>query len=275
VISLLFQKMAGQGRYIPSSGRFFPFLMILGTSLLCLGFSSGCSCEKKDSSPPPTTASKPAEKTPAKKEAPALFHAPVKVVNREGDPLPGIVPIATRSANAFDSPLAEGRPTGPDGLSGIRLSLTEKIAIRAWDPSLFFFPNNFYDVLPGSGNPQKPLVITMVEAAAVEAELILPDGRPAAHENTGLMMFHPVHGPWWPADGESNEKGEVIFRKVPPGSFILRLKVASGPTLETGEQFIAPGEHTHLGRLQLMPEQKPVSAPDTSPADPEDNTTAS
>lgn len=253
------------------SKRLFPLLATLLTGLLVLGLSGGCSCDKKETGlqeqtapGTPTTQAKPPAKAPAKKEETALFHAPVKVVNREGMPLPGIHPIATRSANAFDMPLAEGSPTGADGLSSIRLALTDQIAIRAWDPTLFFFPNNFYDVLPGSGNPQQPLVVTMVEAAAVEAELILPNGRPAANENAGLMMFHPVHGPWWPADGESNEKGEVVFRNVPPGSFILRVKVASGPTLETGEQFIAPGEQTHLGRLHLRPAQKPSAEADPS-----------
>jgi hypothetical protein len=236
------------------------------TGVLLLLLSGGCSCQKKEApaegkaDAPVARPTTPKEKTePEHKASDALFYAPVKVVDRHGTSLSGILPIATRSANAFDNPLAEGQPTGSDGLSSIRLTLTEKIAIRAWDPNLFFFPNNFYDVLPGSGSPATPLVVTMVEAAEVEAVLILPNGRPAANENTGLMMFHPVHGPWWPAESETNAQGEVVFRRMPPGSFTLLLKVASGPTLETGEQFIAPGESTHLGVLYLKQAPKPVT----------------
>ncbi|HNZ47705.1 MAG TPA: hypothetical protein PLY90_01300 [Candidatus Hydrogenedentes bacterium] len=244
-----FQTDTRHKRHFHRAGTLLLFIGLAG--LLFVGMFSGCSCREKEDPPRTPPAAPPQES----KETDLVFYAPVKTVDRAGNPLRGMLPIATRSPNAFDKPLAQGKPTDADGLSSIRFALTEKIALRAWDPQLFFFPNNFFDVLPGSGNAKDPLVVVMVEAGTLEAVLILPDGTPAAGENVGLMMFHPVHGPWWPAEAESNEKGEVVFPNLPPGSFILRLKVESGATLETPEQYIAPGENTHMGVLYLKAPQ--------------------
>lgn len=209
----------------------------------------GCSCQEKKSSQQPVSPRSSFRPPP---DSVNSFYAPIKTLSLDGNPIPGIIPIVTLSPNAFDKPIAEGLPTDTEGRSSIRFDLKEKVALRAWDKSLKYFPNNFYDILPGSGISKEELVITMVESSTMEAVLMLPTGLPAINENVGIMMFHPVHGPWWPAEADTNDKGEVVFNNIPPGSYVLRLKIGSGSALETPETFIKPGDTTHLGILYLQ-----------------------
>lgn len=183
---------------------------------------------------------------------PATVTASMRVVNLANEPLPGMLPIATLQPNAFDEPIATGTPTNIRGESRIHFPADRKVALRAWDPDLRFFPNNFFEVLPHTGTVTDTLLVSMVEAARIEATLFLPDGRPAINENAGLMLFHSVHGPWWPAEADAGEQGEIVFPRIPPGQFVLRLKVASGPSIEIPETYIAPGETTHLGLVYLQ-----------------------
>ena len=177
--------------------------------------------------------------------------ATMRVVTLSGDPLAGMIPIATLQPNAFDKPIATGNPTDALGKSSIRFPIDQKIALRAWDPNLLYFPNNFYDVLPQSGVIKETLVVSMVKSASIEAIIIGPDGEPVQNENAGIMLFHPVHGPWWPAEANTDEKGAVSFYQVPPGSYVIRIKVASGPMIELPETYIAPGDSTLLGAVHL------------------------
>lgn len=225
---------------------------------LCIVACTACSCRDREQSSPappksiPVEAPQTAPPTEAVPEDSGFLTAKMRVVSLSGTPLQGMAPVATLQPNAFDKPIATGALTDANGMGEIRFPSTQKVALRAWDPQLRFFPNNFLDVLPSNGVINETLEITMVQAGILFAVLKLPDGQPAAGENAGLMMFHPVYGPWWPAESNTNAQGEVVFESVPPGKFVLRLKIASGPSIEVGETYIAPGEPTSLGTILLQ-----------------------
>lgn len=226
---------------------------IAGAGITCIAFlllGAGCSCREVSQAP----VSEPTAEQPSVAPMPSVPEvlARMKVVSLSGQPLSGMMPIATLQPNAFDEPIAVGPLTDLNGESRLRFPDNQKVALRAWDPELRFFPNNFYDALPNTGSVTDTLVITMVESAHLEAVLITPQGRHVEHENAGIMLFHPIHGPWWPAEAEVGEKGAVTFRNIPPGKFVMRLKVTSGPTVELPETYIAPGEITHLGMVYLQ-----------------------
>jgi hypothetical protein len=236
----------------------------------CLLAFSGCDCRKEapvapTPVPAPTKAPVPPQEEappPVSADAPPVADAPVaesgfltapmRVLTLGGTPLKGMAPIATYNPNAFDTPIATGSLTDADGLSSIRFPASEKVALRAWDPDLRYFPNNFLEVLPNSGTIQETLEIRMVQAGILFAALILPNHQPVSGEEVGLMLIHPVYGPWWPAESVTNDRGEVVFDRIPPGKFLLRLKVSSGPSVEVGETYIAPAEPTALGQIQLQ-----------------------
>ena len=216
----------------------------------------GCNCQKESPSeqagataPPAITTRGEGERESANAQT---MTARMRVVNLQGQPLPGMVPIATLQPNAFDQPIATGVLTSAAGESHIRFTTDQKVALRAWDPELRYFPNNFYEIMPNTGEISETLLISMVKSASLEAVLFLPDGRPAMNENVGLMLFHAAHGPWWPAEADADEKGAITFSQVPPGQYVLRVKVASGAAVEIPETYIAPGQSTHLGLLYLQ-----------------------
>ncbi len=231
-------------------------LLLAVLTMATAGFVWGCTCRTEDAPPAPPAASTapetPAGAAPAPEAVDAWAEAKMRVVGLDGQPLSGMIPIATLQPNAFDEPLAKGPATGPDGESSIRIPADQKLALRAWDPELRYFPNNYYEVLPNAGVLQETLVVSMVAAARIDAVLVMPDGRPARQENAGLMLFHSVHGPWWPAQADANEMGEVRFAPVPPGKYVMRIKVASGPMLELPETFVAPDGDLHLGMVYLQ-----------------------
>jgi len=226
-----------------------------------LALVTACSCREKETaqtssrqalpraSAPPSPS--PAPATAENAEGEAFLTARIRAVSLSGKPVAGMIPIATLEANAFDKPIATGMPTGADGMGVLRFPSSKKVALRAWDPELRFFPNNFLEVLPNSGVINEVLEVTMVQSGILFAKLLLPDGLPARNENAGIMLLHPVHGPWWPAESNTSDAGEVVFESVPPGKFVLRLKVASGPSIEVAETYIAPGEPTSLGTITL------------------------
>ena len=226
---------------------FFSLFLFTLAGILCVS----CTCRQD------TEKSKPEEtvqKTPRKEtvQNPQLIKASVRVETLSGAPLSGMRPIVTLQPNAFDKPIATGAPTDDSGLSSIRFPVNEKVALRAWDENLLYFPNNFYDVLPGSGAIKETLVIKMVKSASLDATLIGSDGAPLKNDTVGIMLYHPVHGPWWPAEANSDDNGTVTFYKIPPGSYVIRLKVASGPKIELPETYIAPDDLTSLGAIQLQ-----------------------
>lgn len=174
------------------------------------------------------------------------------VVDLDGKPLTGMAPVATLQPNAFDKPVSTGALTGSDGQSTIQFPADVNVFLRAWDPTLNYFPNNFYEVPPNQGGPVDDMRIEMVRSATLRAQILRPDGTPAANENVGLMMFHPTKGAWWPADADTDPNGLVEFSNVPPGAFVLKLKIASGAQIEIPETPIRPGGSADLGPVTLQ-----------------------
>lgn len=176
----------------------------------------------------------------------------VRVVDLKGQPLGGMAPIATLQPNAFDEPVATGPLTGEDGRSSLLFPADQRVCVRAWDPELRYFANNYVDVLPNTGNVTEEMEIVMVPAASFQMTLLLPNGLPAADRNVGLMMFHPTRGPWWPSEGNTDSTGRVAFVSIPPGRFLLKLKVDSGESIELPELSLAPGASIDMGPVILQ-----------------------
>ena len=228
--------------------------------LLCISMLGCGDGATPDATPPAATpVLKPAPVSPvavptappaAVQEA-GFIHATIKVVDLAGNPLAGMAPIVTHQPNAFDKPVAMGDPTDAGGVGSIRFENKEHLFLRAWDPTLGYFPNNFYEVLPGGGNVEETLTIQMVGASALEAQLMLPDGQPAANQTVALMLSHATRGPWWPAQATTNAEGAVQFTNLPAGEFVLGFKVTSGAQLEVGETALPPGARVNLGVLTL------------------------
>ena len=191
-----------------------------------------------------------AEETPA---ALAVCTARVRVVDLAGEPMAGMTPIVTVRANAFDAPVAVGEPTDAEGYGTVTFPGDRDFCLRAWDPAQAFFPNNYYDVLAGGGEVADTMVIVMAAASAVTVQIYLPGGRPAANEQVGLMFYHPVEGPWWPAPGRTDAQGVARFAPVPPGKFMFRLETESGFGVEIPERMLPPGGEAQLGTVLAMP----------------------
>jgi hypothetical protein len=201
------------------------------------------------SPPPPAPAPAPA---PADSAQPATVTGYLKVVDLGGTPLAGMAPIASRQPNAFDPPVATGALTGADGTCSFQFPGDMRLYLRAWDPNLNFFPNNYYDAIPNSGNVTNVLVVTMVPAASLVVTLLGTDGAPLANTNVGLMMFHPALGPWWPADADTDAAGVAHFEKIPAGEYTLKLKAVTGGVLEVPTVPLRPGGKADLGVLPLQ-----------------------
>lgn len=227
--------------------------------LLCVSMLGCGDGATPNVTPPATPTPKPAPVSPvaaptappdAVQEA-GFVHATIKVVDLAGNPLAGMAPIVTHQPNAFDKPVAMGDPTDAGGMGSIRFATGEQLYLRAWDPTLGYFPNNFYEVLPGGGAIEGTLTIQMVGASALEAQLLLPDGTPAANQTVALMLSHATRGPWWPAQATSDAEGVVHFPNLPAGEFVLGFKVSAGPQLEVGQTALPPGANVNLGVLTL------------------------
>ncbi len=176
----------------------------------------------------------------------------VRVVDLQRQPLAGMAPIATLQPNAFDEPVASGPLTAADGRSALLFPADQRVCVRAWDPELRFFANNYVDVLPNTGTITEEMEIIMAPAASFEMTLLLPGGLPAANRNVGLMMFHPTRGPWWPSEGNSDSTGRVEFVSIPPGRFLLKVKIDSGESIDLPELSLPPGASVDLGPVSLQ-----------------------
>ncbi|MCK5861088.1 MAG: hypothetical protein KAH38_01295, partial [Candidatus Hydrogenedentes bacterium] len=140
---------------------------------LLLLFCAACTCsDEQKSEDTPAIKKSTEESTRESKSTPEYIHAALQVVTLSGEALSGMLPIATLQPNAFDAPIATGKPTDTTGKSSLRFPIDQKAALRAWDPDLLYFPNNFYEVLPQSGIIEKTLVISMVKSASIDAVLI-------------------------------------------------------------------------------------------------------
>lgn len=237
-------------------------------SLVVALAAAGCGdAAKPADAPAPPPAQTPAAPTPTEAPpAPApvpenaaaptteagFVHATVQVVDLTGKPLQGMAPIVTHQPNAFDKPVAMGDPTDTAGMGTIRFENKEHLFLRAWDPTLGYFPNNFYEVLPGGSSVEGTLSIQMVEASGLEAQLMLPDGQPAASQTVALMLSHATRGPWWPAQSTTDAEGVARFPNLPAGEFVLSFKVTAGAMLEVRETPLPPGSTVNLGVLKLQ-----------------------
>lgn len=234
--------------------------LVLAIGICCI--AAGCSDpgetvpDATAVTPPPAPAPAPAPATDAEPVTTpatgASVYATMKVVDLEGNALANMAPIATREPNAFDLPVATGAATDANGEGSIRFNPDEHLYLRAWDPGLDYFPNNFYEALPGGSTIDGLLQIQMVPAAQLDVQLLLPTGEPVANQPVGLMLFHPTRGPWWPAEGQTSAEGVVSFPHLPAGEYVLRFKVESGERLEHKATPLPPGSAVNLGVQTLQ-----------------------
>ncbi len=224
-------------------------------ALLLTGLSGCGGC---GGTPPPETAQPmpaPAVKAPEPApppapSAPATITAQVMVTDYDGAPLAGMVPIVTRQPNAFDEPVARGNPTDAAGASRFTFPAGEKLCLRAWDPDLNYFPNNFFDVGPVAEISTADTPVVMVRAATLRGLLLRPDGAPAANEAVTLMLSHPVRGPWWPAKTRTGPDGMLLLPNTPPGMFQVEIQAESG-SLQLPQATLLPGVLADLGMVTL------------------------
>jgi len=180
---------------------------------------------------------------------PTTVVATLRAVDLDDKPLKGMIPIATRGANAFDEPLVRGEPSKIDGTSVLSIPSDQHLFLRMWDPVLKYFANNFYEIVPGARNIPATMTVTMVPGASLD--MIVP----ALNATVDIMMIHPAEGPWWPARATSDAAGHVHFDAVPAGVYAVRVTAQSGGTADLGEVKLQPSGALDLGRVPLDREE--------------------
>lgn len=202
-----------------------------------------------ENTPPTITEKQPAQFSNTETANPWVV-GKITILNSAGMPLENMAGIATEKPNAFDEPIARGNLSGPDGVSTIQIPKNKGVFIRAWDPILHYFPNNYFEIPPTDADSLEDMQVLMLEASIIELQLFDKDDQPVVNENVGLMMYHPKLGPWWPCDGHTDETGNIQFRPVPAGMYNLRLKTERGMILEIKEIKIAPATTVNLGKIK-------------------------
>jgi hypothetical protein len=177
--------------------------------------------------------------------------ARVRVLDLQGQPLARMAPIVTRQPNAFDPPIAQGPVTGADGRSWVSYDGSKSVCIRAWDPTLAFFANNYYDIPENPGGQTPELDVVMVPAAAFGCVVHTPDGALLHDAEIELLMSHPAKGPWWPASATTNDAGRVAFDRIPAGEYILMLNTKLNGRADLGTVALRPGSFSDLGEVTL------------------------
>jgi len=178
--------------------------------------------------------------------------ARVAVVDLDGEPLAGMRPVATRTPNAFGEPVVMGAATDLKGSGYVLLPADIRLYVRAWDPDLTYFANNYFDIPAGKPGGETPLMrIVMVEGASLDVVLLDADGRPAANTNVGLMMFHPAKGAWWPGEADTDAGGAAHFASLPAGAYMLKLKALNVGRIDIPNVQMTPGGQTDLGEVIL------------------------
>jgi hypothetical protein len=195
----------------------------------------------------------PAPEPPVEPARPALEGPLVQVraTDLDGTPLPGMLPIATHEANAFDTPVVYGDKTDASGESGLVLPRVDRLWVRTWDPNFEWFAVNVYDVVANVGDHTELLEVRMARAGSVAATLLDADGDLHANRTAGLRMTHPARGPWWHAEAQSNAVGRIVFEGVPPGEYTIGIVLDTGERAEWGTTRIDPGASVDLGNGQL------------------------
>lgn len=174
----------------------------------------------------------------------------ITIIDSTGKPLENMAGIATEKPNAFDEPIARGNLSGPDGVSTIQIPKNRAVFIRAWDPILRYFPNNYFEIPATDADYLEDMQVLMLEASSIEFQLSDKDNQPVQNENIGLMMLHPKLGPWWPCDGHTDKTGNALFKPVPAGMYNLRIKTERGMILEIKEIKIPPASSLNLGKIK-------------------------
>lgn len=227
----------------PAAPKQVRALMLAFVLALSLAGCGGCGSKPKPSPTPPP-------QPPAANGA--MVTANIVAVDLDGHPLAGMVPIASTRPNAFEAPVAHGEPTKADGSGSVSIPAAEHLYLRAWDPELKRFANNFYDILPGTEMDPAPLKVMMVSGARLTAQLLNPDGKPAAKASVDLKMSHPTQGPWWPARAEANDAGIVEFQCVPAGRYNVRIETAETKKADLAGVELPPGGAKDLGQVSLQ-----------------------
>ncbi len=174
----------------------------------------------------------------------------IVIIDSTGKPLENMAGIATEKPNAFDVPIARGNLSGPDGISIIQVPKNKAVYIRAWDPILHYFPNNYFEIAPTNADYLEDMHVVMLEASSIELRLLDKDSQPISNESVGLMMFHPKLGAWWPCDAHTDEAGNIQFTPLPAGMYNLRIKTENGMILEIKDVKIPPGSSINLGIIK-------------------------
>ncbi len=208
---------------------------------------------------PPASAATPAPVIPVAPPVADGASLRLKAIDLQGKPLSGMVPIATRNPNATDYPVASGAPSSADGAAILAVPAGELVYVRMWDPTFQSFANNYYDVDVGADVPDQVLEITMVPGASVTATLVTGANAPAARENVGLMMFHPVKGAWWPAESTTDDQGVVRFPNVPAGRYSVKLKALGSGEASVPDVALPPGVAIDLGTVALQPSNDSIA----------------
>lgn len=219
-------------------------------ALLIAALAAACGGETAAPTPPDSEPVTEAPKAPA--DGSQGVYAEMTVVDLDGRPLAGMMPIACREPNAFDQPVARGALTDDKGHSAFTLPQGQRLFVRAWDPDLRMFANNFYEVPAMQGTSTAPMTVAMVPASQLEATLSGPDGQPVAGADAEALLVHPTQGPWWPARGATDGAGRVRFAPVPPGEYIVELNVPKVGTARTAPTFLPPSQSADLGLLRLQ-----------------------
>jgi len=184
---------------------------------------------------------------PEKKSPSPWVTGKIFIIDSTGKPLENMAGVATEKPNAFDEPIARGNLSGPEGISTIQIPKNKAVFIRAWDPILHYFPNNYFEIAPTDADYLEDMQVVMLEASSIELRLLDKDSQPISNKSVGLMMFHPKLGPWWPCDSLTDEAGNTQFTPLPAGMYNLRIRTENGMILEIKEVKIPPHSSINLG----------------------------
>ena len=200
----------------------------------------------QETMPTKKTPNDPTTKVSGVPSGETLVH--VQALDRAGQPLAGLIPIATLQPNAFDEPLAKGEPTDTNGMGTVSVPSNKKVFVRIWDPSFQLFANNYLDVPSENESTQ----VQMITGATIEIALVTADNKPLPDTAVSLMMVHPRIGPWWPGESVTDKNGRIIFGPVPAGQFNLLLQTKSTGKAEVTEVVLMPGERKNIGSVCLQ-----------------------
>lgn len=206
-----------------------------------------------DAVPSPDAPDAPAGAGSGNEDEQARVVARVHVAGLDGDPLPGMLPVATTTPNAFEEPVATGPPTDATGWSTLELPPGEQVYLRAWAPQLDYFANNFFAVPAMREDAAGEFTVTMAPAGAIEGTFFGIGEAALAGRTVEAMLHHPTRGPWWPARARTGAAGHAVFEPVPPGEFRVEFRVEGLGTASLPGVAIRPGGRTDLGKVRLEP----------------------